>query len=160
MRLWKGRIACGTVSILDGDPGEGKSTIAMDVTARVSAVMPFPGGDQCEPAGVVIVSCEDSIDTTVVPRLKAAGADLARIKLVKGVPEGDSLPRMLSIPEDLGALRDEIKSIGARLVIIEPLLAFISLNTHSHNDQQVRRLHATPTCWMIPCGKLVIPSAN
>ena len=137
--LWKGRIACGTVSILDGDPGEGKSTIEMDLAARLSAGNAFPGGDQCEPAGVVVVGCEDSIETTVVPRLKAAGADLERIRLVKGVPDGNGLPRMLSIPEDLEALRNVIISVGARLVVIEPLLAFISLNTHSHNDQQVRR---------------------
>ena len=137
--LWKDRIAYGAVAIIDGDPGEGKSSIALDHAARLSAGKALPGGDDYEPAGVVVVGCEDSIETTVVPRLKAAGADLARIRLVKGVPEGDGFPRMLSIPEDLGALREAIKSAGARLVVIEPLLAFISLNTHSHSDQQVRR---------------------
>lgn len=137
--LWQDRIAFGAIAILDGDPSMGKSTICSDLAARVSAGKPMPlGGGQCDAAGVVVLSSEDSLANTVVPRLKAASANPERVELVHGVTgeHGSTLP--LSIPEHLPALREAIISIDARLVVIEPLLGFISLKAHAHNDQQVR----------------------
>ena len=137
--FWTGRIAYGAITILDGDPGTGKSTISMDLAARQSAGMALPGGDECEAAGVVVLTSEDSLATTVVPRLKAAGANLDNIKLVRGVKASHGATELVSIPEDLGVLREAIDSVKARLVVIEPLVAFISLQAHAHNDQQIRR---------------------
>src|SRR4051812_6408341 len=81
--LWEGRIPFGKVTILEGDPGVGKSTMALDLAARVSrgAGMPATRGTSDEaPAGTVIIySGDDGLSDTVRPRLEAAGADVRKI---------------------------------------------------------------------------------
>ena len=88
--LWPGRIPLGKLSILDGDPGLGKSLITLDLAARVSAGRPMPDGtlpDLDGPAGVVLLTAEDDPADTIRPRLDAAGADCSRIVLLKDVVE-------------------------------------------------------------------------
>jgi hypothetical protein len=80
--LWAGRIPRGKLTIIDGDPGLGKSVLTVDLAARVSRGYPMPDGEpgeDREPAGVLILSAEDGLEDTIVPRLVAAGADLSRI---------------------------------------------------------------------------------
>jgi hypothetical protein len=55
------------------------------------------------------------------------------------VPDEDGHERLLSIPEDLGLIEEGIRRVGARLVVVDPLMAFLSANTNSHRDQDVRR---------------------
>ncbi|HLK10047.1 MAG TPA: AAA family ATPase [Candidatus Binatia bacterium] len=77
--LWKDRIPCGKLTLLEGDPDDGKSTVAYDVAARVSAgrAMPLDNTPR-DPAGVIILSAEDGLADTIRPRLEAADADLDR----------------------------------------------------------------------------------
>src|SRR5215212_4677505 len=77
--LWEKRIPFGKLTIFDGDPDVGKSVITMDLAARVSRGRTFPDGALCEAGNVLIVNVEDAKDDTIVPRLKAHGADLDRI---------------------------------------------------------------------------------
>ena len=137
--LWPQRIAYGTITIIDGDPGAGKSTIALDFAARLSVGTELPGGGECDAAGVVVLTSEDAFGSTVVPRLKAAGANLNNINLVRGVKGSHGETELISIPENMVVLREAIHSVNARLVVIDPLIAFISLQAHAHNDQQIRR---------------------
>lgn len=86
--LWPRRIPRGKLVILDGDPGLGKSTVGLDLAARVSTASPFPDGSCTDyPADVIILSAEDSISDTIRPRLEAAGADLSRIRVFRSVNE-------------------------------------------------------------------------
>ncbi len=74
--LWPGRIPLGKLTILDGDPGLGKSTITLDVAARVTCGLPMPACDQgsaLPPAKVILLSTEDGLADTIRPRLEAAG---------------------------------------------------------------------------------------
>lgn len=137
--FWPQRIAYGTITIIDGDPGTGKSTISLDLAARLSVGTELPGGGECDAAGVVVLTSEDAFGSTVVPRLKAAGANLDNINLVRGVKGSHGETELISIPENVAVLRDAIHSVTARLVVIDPLIAFISLQAHAHNDQQIRR---------------------
>jgi hypothetical protein len=137
--LWPGRLPLGKVSLLDGDPGLGKSTVTLDIAARVSRGWPMPDGTGAgEPAGVVIVSAEDGLADTIVPRLAAAGADLSRIVALEKVPDEEG-GHPFVIPDDLASLERAIADAGARLVVIDPLMAFLSGGTNSHRDQDVRR---------------------
>jgi RecA-family ATPase len=78
--LWPGRLALGTVAVLEGDPGLGKSFLALDLCARLSAGRPWPGGAPApEPASCVYLNGEDGTEDTVGPRLQALGADLGRV---------------------------------------------------------------------------------
>src|SRR3954453_17135490 len=80
--LWDGRIARGKLTVLDGEPGIGKSTLALDLAAKVSrgAAMPLSRATPNGGANVVIFSGDDDLADTVRPRLEAAGADLTRIR--------------------------------------------------------------------------------
>jgi hypothetical protein len=137
--LWKNRIPLGKLTIIDGDPGLGKSHLTMDMAARVSTGTPFYGGDAREPAGVILLSAEDGLEDTIHPRLVAAGADLSRVhafKDVAGPKEDEAFP---SFPKDADLLRDEIKDREARLVVIDPLMAYLGGSVNSFSDQEVRR---------------------
>lgn len=135
--LWEGRLALGKLGVLDGDPGLGKSTMALDIAARMSRGLPMPGCTEGrEPTGVVLLSAEDGLADTIRPRLDAAGADLTRILALPDVPGEDRPP---VIPEDLDLVRAAIAEVHAQLVVIDPLMAYLSGRTDAHRDQDVRR---------------------
>jgi AAA domain len=93
--------------------------------------------DLTQPAGAVFLSAEDDPEDTIQPRLQLAGADLDRIVLLTAVkrPDGLSLPTV----GDLNAIRSAIKTVDAKLVVIDPLMAYLSVETNSYRDQDVRR---------------------
>src|SRR5215211_3458151 len=136
--IWRGRIPKRKIAIIEGDPGDGKSTLTTDMTARISVGRPWPDGEECEVGGVVLCSAEDGLGDTVKPRLDAAGGDPERVLALATVPDGDS-ERLLAIPEDLEIIRRRIERVGATLVVIDPLAAFLSGRVNSHRDQDVRR---------------------
>ena len=133
--LWYARIPYGRLTLLDGDPGLGKSTLALDVAARLSRGAPMPDGWATAPAGTVILSAEDGLADTIRPRLDAAGADVSRIVAVQTVP-GEDRPRAL--PDDLHVIEEAIIRVDAKLVIVDPLMAFLSARIDGHRDQDVR----------------------
>ncbi|MGH7883251.1 MAG: DnaB-like helicase N-terminal domain-containing protein, partial [Candidatus Dormibacteraceae bacterium] len=83
--LWWQRLPLGKVVVLDGDPGLGKSTLTLDLAARVSTGGQMPDGTDSilGGAGVVVLSAEDGLADTIRPRLEAAGADLERVATFK-----------------------------------------------------------------------------
>jgi hypothetical protein len=135
---WPGRLALGKVTVLDGDPGAGKSTIALDIAARITTGSRMPDGTPgIGPAGVVVCSAEDGLADTIRPRLEAAEADLERVvSLTIGDVGGE---RSIAIPDDLGALELTALKVGASLVIIDPLMAHLPGSVNSYRDQDVRR---------------------
>jgi hypothetical protein len=141
--LSQGRLAAGKITILDGDPGLGKSTMALDWAARISRGDALPQGPKNPPRGVVILSAEDDPRDTIRPRLDATGADLNKIHIFDMRPEGlvsdEMEARLPIIPEDIEALGHQIEAANAALVIIDPLMAFFSDTVKSNSDQDVRR---------------------
>ena len=139
--LWKPRIPLGHITIIDGDPDLGKSTVTLDLAARVSTGEPFPGETvRRAPMDVLVVSAEDSVHETMVPRLRVAGADLDRVIFTE--LERDPVTHRvvpLSLPEDLEKMYETIREEGVRLVIIDPITAFLSEDVNSHNDASVRK---------------------
>lgn len=88
--LWPGRIPLGKLTILDGDPGLGKSTLMLDIAARVTRGDAMPDSTRSDLGGaasVVILSAEDGLADTIRPRLEAAGATLLRVIALRGVFE-------------------------------------------------------------------------
>jgi phage N-6-adenine-methyltransferase len=126
--LWSARIPKGELTILDGDPSVNKSSLLMDLAARVSTGREMPDGTAGMFGGVLMLLAEDSLQKTVLQRLKAAGADLGRI----AVPPGSVV-----IPKDLARVEEWVYVIKAALVIVDPLMAF--LGADSNSDQEVRR---------------------
>lgn len=139
--LWLGRIPCGALTIFDGDPGLGKSTITLDLAARVSrgfAMPPDAAISHTAPATAIILSAEDDPARTIRPRLEAAGADLNRVQVVEAVSTGGDGERLPILPYDLVALEQFVAEQRARLVIVDPLMAFLGDGIDSHKDQQIR----------------------
>ena len=85
--LWPKRIPLGSITTFAGIPGEGKSLVVADIVSRVTQASPYPDGGNPleEPGEVLIISGEDDLETALVPRLTAAGANLERVHIVKSV---------------------------------------------------------------------------
>jgi hypothetical protein len=130
--LWSRRIPKGKVTILDGDPGKGKSTILYDLAARITVGLPLPDGEPVEPGGTLIVSAGDGAADTIVPRFLAAGGDPKRARIL-----GSEEPFI--IPDDLDQLERAIRQLGATFVVIDPVMSFLSDDVNSNRDQDVRR---------------------
>lgn len=137
--LWPGRIPLGKISLLDGDPGLGKSTLTVEVAAAVSRGDPLPEGDGAEPAGVVFLTAEDGLGDTLRPRLDAAGAELSSVVALTGVTDEDGAPAFPTIEKNVSAIAEAARSVGARLVVVDPLMAYLGATTNSYRDQDVRR---------------------
>jgi hypothetical protein len=138
--LWPGRVPLGKLTLLDGDPGLGKSAITLDLAARVSRGGALPDdsrGDVREPAGVVLLCREDGLGDTVRPRLEAVGADLARVTAITGMPTPTGL-REVRLREDWQALAREVVRVGARLLMIDPLMAYVERGVNLYRDQDAR----------------------
>ena len=149
--LWPGRLPAGMLAVFDGDPGLGKSTITADLAARVSTGEPMPGETTArEPAGVVLVSFEDHPSAIILPRLVAAGADLSKIHI------WDVAASQFSLRDSLADLADCIHAVGAKLVIIDPLMAALPSDLNAHRDQDVRSVLALVSAMAETTGASVV----
>jgi hypothetical protein len=136
--LSPGRLAFGKITVLDGDPGLGKSTLTLDWAAKISRGEALPDGAANPPRGSLILSAEDDEGDTIRPRLEAAGADLRHVAVFHVQDQHGNLG-LPSLSEHLGFIAEAIEATDAALVIIDPLMAFLSSDTNSNRDQDVRR---------------------
>jgi len=138
--LWQDRIPLGKITILDGDPGLGKSVMTADLAARVSHGLPMPDGSPGRAGGVVLLTAEDGLEDTVAPRLDAAGADRSRVLSLDMVPDlstGGVKPPVL--PLDARYVERAAERMNAVLIVIDPLTAYLAAEINSHRDQDCRR---------------------
>ncbi len=131
--LWERWLPKGKFVVLDGNPGCGKTTIAIDIVARLSAGLPLPTGNAVEPTASLVLNAEDGADDTIVPRLIAAGANTDLVH----VWDFDAF--FPSLAHGSGWLRDAIHDLGLGLVVLDPLMAFLGGQIDSHRDQDIRR---------------------
>jgi hypothetical protein len=138
--LWDGWLPGGKLVVLDGDPSLGKSTLSIDLASRITTGAHWPDGSQgCVPGGVVLASAEDGAADTTVPRLIAAGADLERVAIIDGV-NGPQGIEPISLPEHVEEISQAAERVNAKLVVVDPLMAFLGAGTNSFRDQDVRRV--------------------
>lgn len=162
------RLAKGKITILDGDPGLGKSTIALDWVARITRGRALPGAagwmeDRPTgiPRGVVLMSAEDGESDTIRPRLDAADADTSKVSVLKMVDEeaNEFLPQLGA---HLWAIEQQIEAINATLVVVDPLMAYMDGTVNTNRDQDVRRV-LSPLASMAErtgCAVLVLRHLN
>lgn len=131
--LWLERLPAGMVSVLDGPPGAGKSTLVIDIVARLTTGRPLPGETGSRPpATVVLLGHEDSPEHTIRPRLDAAKADASRVRLLMDI--GGRPPRL---PDDGAEIERVVRETGASLLVVDPISAYLG-QADLHRDNDVR----------------------
>jgi hypothetical protein len=136
--LWPGRFPAGKLSLLMGDPQLGKSLLTLDLCARLSAGRPWPDDTPGSgPAAALVINGEDGEADTIRPRLHSAGADLGRCFVL--TPRDTDAGPPLSLPGQTGALHSTLEQTHARLVVIDPVGAFLAPGVILASDQSVRR---------------------
>jgi hypothetical protein len=138
--LWPGVLATGKLTLIDGDPNQGKSLFALDLAARLTTGRALADGHVPPgPQSVVLLGGEDGIRDTVIPRLIAAGADRSRIHVI-GAPPVDGGPgRPPSLPEDCDLIAETMRRTASRLLIADPLFAYLSRSLCALNDSAIRQ---------------------
>jgi hypothetical protein len=123
--LWEGRIPLGKVTLLDGEPGSGKSLLAIDLAARVSCGTPMPltRTRPVEPANVVIFNDDDNLADTIRPRLEAAGADLSHVLGVDGQ-----------------ITAKDVEDIRPALIILDPLSVYLCFEGNAPPRKPLKNL--------------------
>lgn len=141
--LWDLRLPLHGLALLAGEPGLGKSTLTVELAARVTRGE-LEGQLHGQPRDVLIATAEDHFASVVLGRLMAAGADLERVHRVHVEdPDGTGL----TLPDDVQAIREHCGGARAAgrpvaLVIADPIGAFIGADVDTHRDAAVRRVLA------------------
>lgn len=134
--LWPNRYMFKSVGILEGSKGVGKSSLAAALVAAATAGKKLPGMKGRERHSVLYLAGEDDWASVVRPRLESAGADLSRIKRLRGDPRGG--PGRLYLPQGLETLEEGIQRFGARLVVLDPWVYYLDPLISSRSEQEVR----------------------
>jgi hypothetical protein len=129
---WHQRIPLRCLTLVVGPPGKNKSTFVLERAARATRGE-LEGDLYGAPVNCVIASAEDSAKHTLVPRLMAARADLERVFFVE-MEGGD-----VSLPRDIEKLEHEVTAIDARIVVLDPVNAYLDAGVDSHRDESMRR---------------------
>lgn len=135
--LWPGWLAAGKLHLIGGQPGTGKTTIAMALAATVTIGGMWPDGSRAARGSVAIWSGEDDAADTLAPRLLAAGADMDSVRLIAGIREkGQRCP--FDPATDTALLADALADIpDLRLLVVDPIVSAVSGD--SHKNAEVRR---------------------
>ena len=134
--LWENRLALGTLALLGGREGVGKTICAYTLSADITRGT-LPGDYLGTPRAVIVAATEDSWGHTIVPRLMAAGADLDLVYRVD-VTNIEGTDTTLSLPYDLAALEQVVRKVRAGLIILDPLISRLDATLDSHKDAEVR----------------------
>lgn len=134
--LWQDRIAMGTLGLIAGPEGIGKSTFTYQVTADITRGT-LPGRLHGTTRAVIVAATEDSWGHTIVPRLMAAGADLTKVFRVD-VTTSEGTAGYLTLPSDLKALEDAVIKVEAAVILLDPLMSRLGANLDTHKDAEVR----------------------
>jgi putative DNA primase/helicase len=135
--LWPGRIPLGKVTLFVGHPGVGKSYVTADLTARVTAIGVWPDGSRAPLGNVVWLSAEDGISDTIRPRVDRLGGDAGRVVLLEAVKSKDATQERGFTLADIDLLEETIRRASAKLVIVDPLSAYMG-QVDTWKDSDVR----------------------
>ena len=128
--LWKPYLPFGKLSVLQGNPGEGKTYFAMHLAAACTNGKLLPNMERMEPFNVIYQTAEDGLGDTVKPRLIEAGADLDRVLVI------DDSDVQLTLSDE--RIEKAIIENNAKLVIIDPIQAYLGADVDMNRANEVR----------------------
>lgn len=130
--LWYPYIPYGKITIIQGDPGEGKTTLVLHLAAALTRGEMLGSEDQREPVTVIFQTAEDGLADTIKPRLLAANADCSKVLVI------DEAEQCVSMTDE--RLEEAIRQTNAQLVILDPLQAYLGADVDMHRANQVRAI--------------------
>lgn len=131
--LWYPYIPAGKLTVLEGDPGMGKSWITCAISCAVSAGVCLPGQrDPLPPQKVLLASAEDGIADVIVPRLRSLGAQMDNIFAIRD--------RFLLDHNGVRLLRNSMRAFAATIVFIDPIVAYLGAKMDMHRANEVREV--------------------
>jgi len=129
--LWKPYIPSGKVTIIQGDPGEGKTTLVLAIASAVTTGSELPiGTNRITKSAVIYQTAEDGLGDTIKPRLIASGADCSKVIVI------DESEEPLTLIDD--RIENAIVETGTKMFIIDPLQAYLGAKVDMHRANEVR----------------------
>ena len=129
--LWYPYIPYGKLTIVQGDPGEGKTTMVLQLAALLSKGEKLPCDEkERTPVNVIYQTAEDGLADTVKPRLEAAGADCSRVMVI------DECEAELSMTDE--RIEQALKETGAKVLILDPIQAYLGADVDMHRANEIR----------------------
>ena len=129
--LWYPYLPRGKLTIVQGDPGEGKTTFVLAVIAALTRGEALPESEQAlEPLNVIYQTAEDGLADTIKPRLDAAGADCSRVLAI------DESQRELTLCDH--RLEQAVQQTEAQLIVLDPIQAYLGDGVDMHRANEVR----------------------
>lgn len=143
--LWNPYLPIGKLSIMEGNPGEGKTFAALAIAASVTTGVPFvfehgKTWAMREPGNVLYLTAEDGAADTIRPRLDKQGADVSKVYVVTGTQQ-DGNQGVFTF-EDIPLLEDCIKQISPKLVVVDPIQAYMGAGVDMHRANETRPILA------------------
>ena len=131
--LWYPFIPFGKLTIVQGDPGDGKTTMILNLAARLSKGGCFEeGAGVVEPMKVIYQTAEDGLADTVKPRIEKAGADCEQILVI------DESDKSLSMIDE--HIEEALKTTGAKMLILDPIQAYLGGGMDMNRDNEAREM--------------------
>ena len=128
--LWYPYIPLRKLTVIQGDPGEGKTTFVLAVIAALTKGEALPEREPLDPVNILYQTAEDGLADTIRPRLDALGADCSRVLVI------DESKRELSLSDE--RIRQAMEETGAKLLVLDPLQAYLGAEVDMHRANEVR----------------------
>ena len=131
--LWYPYLPRGKITIIQGDPGEGKTTFVLALAALLTCGLPMPGdAESLPPMNIIYQTAEDGLADTVKPRLTALGADCSRVLVI------DKSERELTLSDH--RIAQAIQETDSGLLVLDPIQAYLGEGVDKLKANEVRRM--------------------
>ena len=131
--LWYPFIPYGKLTIIQGDPGDGKTTLVLNIAARLSKGEGLDNDMKVtEPVNIIYQTAEDGLGDTIKPRLLAAGADCSKVLVID---DSDQPLTMADV-----RLEEAIVQTKAKMVVLDPIQGFLGADVDMHRANEIRPL--------------------
>ena len=129
--VWYPYIPYGKITVVQGDPGEGKTTFVLALIALLTQGKPLPEEENgTEPINVIYQTAEDGLADTIKPRLLSVGADCERVLVI------DENEIELTLSDE--RLEQAIRQSGAKVIVLDPIQAYLGGDVDMHRANEIR----------------------
>ncbi|MEY8321900.1 AAA family ATPase [Lachnospiraceae bacterium 46-61] len=152
--LWYPFIPYGKITIIQGDPGEGKTTLVLQIIAKLTKGDAIINGESKEPINIIYQTAEDGLSDTIKPRLVVANADCSKVLVID---DRETPLTMLDM-----RLEKAISETGARLVVLDPIQGFLGADVDMHRANEIRPVmkHIAEIAEKYRCAVILVGHMN